>query len=224
MISEKKLKHNTQLIIISVLVLVLITLGVSYSAFFSVQSQTTVQKFKTGELSVVIDGSAIIDELFPTLDNELPQEAVPSDPNYEPPGKFATLILTNEGNLDADFSVTIGYDYNTNDLPENKANADFVPLEYLNIGIFDVNNGKWIAFGSDYYISINSLRSSTENESVYPILRDQVPAPSSSNLKQHIKEYHIFIWLDEKIPTDQIGNLVNLKLDVKSTTVNGRIE
>lgn len=208
----KEAKRDTQLVIISVLILTLTTLSVSYSAFFSVQSQSTVQKITTGELEVIIDGSSAMssDELFPTYTSELPTSATSTAE-----GSFATLNLENTGTLDADFSVTLSYDT----LPAGKTTDDLIAFDYLNIGIFDVANNSWVNFGTDsnvYYTPITSLKASTTN--VYPILRDVVTTTTPQ------RQFKIYIWLSENTPTTEIGKLVYLKLDVKSATVAGQAE
>ena len=106
----QEIKRDTQLIIISVLILTIITLSVSYSAFFSVQSQSTVQEISTGVLDVVIDSTSAAmstDDLFPTAVTDLPTQATSVVDNTE--GTYARLILKNNGTLDADFSVTIDF-------------------------------------------------------------------------------------------------------------------
>lgn len=201
----KEAKRDTQLIIISVLVLTLVTLNVSYSAFFSVQSQSTIQKISTGTLEVLIDSTSSAmstDELYPTSESKLPTSAT-----SVVDGSYAILNLNNAGTLAADFSVTIGYDA----LPADKTEEDLIGFNYLNLGIFDVSNNTWIDFGGGvYYTPITGLTASEEN--VYPILRDTIESGTQN-------QYRIYIWLSENTPTTEIGKIVYLKLDVKSTTL-----
>lgn len=201
----KAIKRDTQLIIISVLILTLVTLSVSYSAFFSVQSQSTIQKISTGTLEVLIDNTSsamAVDDLFPTSESKLPTSAT-----SVVEGSYATLNLNNAGTLAADFSVTIGYD----ELPSGSTEEDLLEFNYLNLGIFDVTNNTWHDFGNGvYYTPITGLTASEEN--VYPILRDEIASGTQ-------KQYRIYIWLSENTPTTEIGKIVYLKLDVKSTTL-----
>ena len=140
------IKRDTQLIILSVIILTIVTLSVSYSAFFSVQSLSTIQEISTGDLNVSVnfDTTGTIfagtEELFPTTIDEV------QDTNY------ATLTLLNNGDLDADFSVTVSYDFDKlREISglENKTDAELatdylVPFNYLNIGIYDDEKGEWI--------------------------------------------------------------------------------
>ena len=210
----KEVKRDTQLIIISVLVLTLVTLSVSYSAFFSVQSQSTIQEISTGTLDVVIDSTSSAmstEDLFPTATSDLPTAANSVVDSGE--GTYATLILKNSGTLDADFSVTIGYD----SLPSGKTTDDLIAMNYLTIGIFDVDNNSWVDFGSGVYNTpITGLTATDTN--VYPILRDTIS--KSSNGTATTREFRVYVWLSEDTPTTEIGKLVYMKLDVKSTTVS----
>lgn len=210
---NKKIKRDTKIIIISVIILTIITIRVSYAAIFSVKSQSTVQEISTGELNVLIDSSSTTmsaDDMYPTSDSDLPTSAT-----SVVDGKYANLNLKNDGTLDADFSVTIGYD----NLPEGKTADDLVNLQYLNIGIYDVDKNAWVNFGGEgesvYHTSITGLTANSEN--AYPILRDVITKSSS-------RQFRVYVWLSESTPTTEIGKLVYLKLDVKSTTVNGHVE
>lgn len=201
-------KRNVQLTIIGVLILTLITIGVSYSAFFYVGGQGTIQTISTGTLDVVIDStSAAITgaEIMPTSIDDLPTEATSIAD-----GSYATVNLKNKGTVDADFSVAITYD----ELPEGYTTEDLIPLNYLNIGIYNVTSNSWINFGTDanpmYYSPITGFTPSEEN--VYPILRNVLPESAEVQTR-------VYIWLSEETPIKEIGKLVYLKLDVKSTTL-----
>lgn len=201
-------KRNIQLTIIGVLILTLITIGVSYSAFFYVGGQGTIQTISTGTLDVVIDStSAAITgaEIMPTSVDDLPTEATSIAD-----GSYATVNLKNKGTVDADFSVAITYD----ELPEGYTEEDLIPLNYLNIGIYNVTSNSWINFGTDanpmYYSPITGFTPSEEN--VYPILRNVLPESAEVQTR-------VYIWLSEETPIKEIGKLVYLKLDVKSTTL-----
>jgi len=201
----KEIKRDTQLIIISVIVLTVVTLSTSYSAFFSVKSQSTVQKISTGTLNVIIDSTSSAmssDSLFPTTVSDLPTV---DNPVAE--GSYATLSLTNNGTLNAEFSVSLGYDT----LPADKSEENLISFNYLNIGVYDETNKNWIAFpNGEYYINVTSLTPSGTN--IYPILKSEIDASIT-------RQFRVYIWLDENTPTTEIGKLVYLKLDVKSTTV-----
>ena len=210
------IKRDTQLIILSVIILTIVTLSVSYSAFFSVQSLSTIQEISTGDLNVSVnfDTTGTIfagtEELFPTTIDEV------QDTNY------ATLTLLNNGDLDADFSVTVSYDFDKlREISglENKTDAELatdylVPFNYLNIGIYDDEKGEWINFaesGETLYPSISGLTSSSDY--TYPVLRSSISKMNGATTTK--QAYKIYIWLSDETPTTEIGKYVYLKLNVK---------
>lgn len=241
MISGKKIKRDTQILIISVLILTIVTLNVSYSAFFSVETQSNVQTLKAGVLDVtILLEPKQVGDLFPVDNDSLP---TPTNPERKGngKGKYTELTLTNNGSLNAEFSVTISYD-NTATLPSNKTKDDFIDFKYLRIGIFDVYENTWVPFvgnnGVSYNISFESLMTTDESTSsnpIYPILRGKINTKTndtenddsgepnsvlnSNNGVDGEKKYYIYIWLDQDTPTSEIDKLVYLKLDIKSTII-----
>ena len=207
---KKSKRRDKQIIILSVLILTMIALNTSYSAFFTIKSQSTMQEISTGTLTVLTDTSEAMsnEDLMPT-----PTEDLPTEMNSVSDGKFAKLNLQNTGTIEADFSVSITYD----DIPTDKTQADLIDLRYLKVGIYDEDNNSWVSFGEDgsgiYNTTITALSPSDTN--VYPILRNRIAASTT-------KQYKVYVWLSEDTPTSEIGKLVYLKLDVKSTPVNGQ--
>ena len=211
MISNDNPKMNKKLIIISVIVLTILTLNVSYSAFFDVQTQTGINTFTAGTLSVTVNQKTQMLEvsILPTATNSLPSaENTQIDPNW----KYSEITLTNDGDLDADFMVTIGYG-------SDGIASERLPMQYLKIGVHDEESNKWLKFGdSSYYVTLSSLTPLSGQGDVYPIIRDTL---SSSNLSKQ-KNYKIFIWLSEDTPITEINKKVNLKINVRSTTTQGQ--
>ena len=207
---KKSKRRDKQIIILSVLILTMIALNTSYSAFFTIKSQSTMQEISTGTLTVLTDTSEAMsnEDLMPT-----PTEDLPTEMNSVSDGKFAKLNLQNTGTIEADFSVSITYD----DIPADKTEADLIDLRYLKVGIYDEDNNSWVSFCEDgsgiYNTTITALSPSDTN--VYPILRNRIAASTT-------KQYKVYVWLSEDTPTSEIGKLVYLKLDVKSTPVNGQ--
>ena len=203
----KEMRFETQIIIISVLILTLVTLRGSYSAFFSVESQSTIQQISTGTLNVIIDNTSSFgindNAIFPTDESELPTDSL-----SVVDGSYAVLSLTNMGTLDAEYSITLGYD----NLPEGSKKDELLSFDYLNVGIYDEINNEWLDFGGEnYYINVSSL--TPTDEDVYPIFRNTIGGVSDIT---QIQQYRIYVWLDQDTPVTEIGKLVYLKLDVKS--------
>jgi len=233
----KEIKRDTQLIIISVIILTIVTLNVSYSAFFSVQSISTIQEISTGNLEVDINlnltGSVLsgTEELFPSTFDEVSDEAT---------GNYASLILTNTGTIDADFLVTLSYDFDTlasvleakngccyKEKSDEDLSTYMVSLEYLNVSILDTETNQLIDFngeesGEITSVALSSLTPSAENNYVFPILRDVVEA-NVNGTQDYEKKYKVYIWLSDETPTSEIGKYVYLNLDVKCVAGNETI-
>lgn len=221
----KEIKRDTQLIILSVAILTIVTLSFSYSAFFTVQSLSTVQEIETGNLNVTIsvDSTNSIsqdEELFPLSDD---------DGASTTNGNYSTLTLVNEGDLDADFSVTISYDFDKlreiseySSMSDNELVNYLISFDYLRIGIYDSTFGKWVNFsesGTTNYVTISTLTPSSTSNYTYPILRDMVYSTNNingDNTKKSQRVFQIFVWLSDETPTSEIGKYVYLKLGVKS--------
>lgn len=209
---KKELKRDTKIIMVAVLVLTVMSLSLSYSALFSVETKSTVQKINAGTLSVVIDSTStpISEDLLPT-----PTSALPTAADSSVDGNYATLSFTNNGTLNAQFAITLSRD--TDSLPSLTESSDLLAFNYLNVGIFDTKTNSWVNFGTDseqiYYVPVSSLTPATGTTDVYPILNDTINRDGN-------KQYRVYIWLAETTPADQIGKLVYLKLDVQYTTVD----
>ena len=210
----KRIKRDTLIVVISVIVLTISTMQVAYSAIFSVKSQSTVQEIRSGTLNVIIDNlsSSMLSttELLPTSTNDLP-----SSTNSSVSGPYATLAINNSGTLNSAFSVSISYD--TENLPSGKTVDDLISFDYLIIGIYDYDNGEWYEYGSSYYTQISNLTPSETN--VYPVLRGSIDAPAVVG-NTTARTFRVYIWLKEDTPVSEIGKLAYLKLNVKSTTIN----
>ena len=217
----KDTKRDTQLIILSVIILTIVTLSFSYSAFFSVQSLSTIQEISTGDLevAVTVDNTNSIltdEELFPSTLDEVTNEST---------GNYSILTLINEGSIDADFSVTLSYDFDklrTVSGYEGKADSELlsslISFNYIKLGIYDEINGSWVNFDSvnaeNLYPTISGLVPTTEDNNAYPILRSTVDA-NVTGTEQYQRRFKIYIWLSEDTPTSEIGKFVYLKLNVK---------
>lgn len=215
MISNERPKTNKKLIVISVIVLTILTLNVSYSAFFDVKTQEEVNTFTAGNLEVTVNQNNTVNgSLVPTPDNELP--SAETNPNLssseKSDWKYSEITIQNAGNLAADFMVTISFDTAVSE-------AERVNLQYLNIGIYDTGENKWLEFGTGkYYASLSSLNPLSSDPNAIPIIRNKMLAASNSNQKT----YRIYIWLSQNTPVTEINKKINLKINVRSTTVEGQ--
>lgn len=201
---SRELKKDSRLLLVVVLILTILTLSLSYSAVFSVDSASKIQKIETGTLSVVIDNvsSPIYDDLLPTPDEKLPT-AVDSIVD----SKYSLINFTNNGDYNTEFALTLGRDFEN--LPSLTTDADLLPLNFLNVGVHDGTG--WVNFGTPespaYYTALSDLTLVQGKTDTYTILTDTL------NIDQN-KEYRVYVWLANTTPTEHIGKLVYLKLDL----------
>ncbi len=203
----KGLKRDTQLVILSVLVLTIVSLRVSYSAFFSVKTQSSIQEITAGTLVVSAEGTnKITNELMPTTKEEIESIISGTMTTGDAASQFITLTVNNTGNVKSDYSVSL-----SNDTIPSGVTGELLSFNYLYVAIYDVTNSTWLQFkdtsnNGTTYTTIGSL--ATNN--VAPIIKDSIETGNTA------KQYKVYVWLSEDVPTSEIGKLVYLKLDVKS--------
>ena len=211
---SKRIKRDTIIVAISVIVLTSFIIRTSYAFIFSVKSKATLHQIASGVLNLTINqnGSSAMntDDLYP-VDSTL----LPTASNSVYTGDFARLSLNNSGTVASHFLVNIGYDA----LPSGSTQSDLTSFAYLIIGVFSEEDNAWVNLGTTqspaYYKTINTLNASGTN--IYDVFEDEVDASDAKN-------YRVYIWLDEDTPITEIEKLVYLKVNVVSTTVNGRVE
>ena len=203
----RKIKRNTLIIVLSVILLTVLTMNITYSYIFSVQGTSNVQTFKAGTLDVSLNSSTKMSatELMPSSASDYPT-ASNSTPNGDSNSSYATLLLNNaSSSLNAKFTVSIDYDTSS-----GVTSSDYVDMSYIKIGIYDVTNSNWVDLSSSnagtYSALISSFNKATEG---YPILSGLVNSATS-------RTYRIYVWLSDTTPESEIGKYVNLKLNVKS--------
>lgn len=201
---SRELKRDSRLLFMIVIILTVLTLSLSYSAVFTVDSASKIQKIETGTLSVVIDNvsAPIYDDLLPT-----PEANLPTSIDSVVDSKYSLINFTNNGDYNAEFALTLGRDLEN--LPSLTTDADLLPLNYLNVGVHDGTG--WVNFGTQespmYYVALSNLTLVQGKTDTYTILTDTL------NIGQN-KEYRVYVWLASTTPTQHIGKLVYLKLDI----------
>ena len=224
----KERKNYTIFIILSVIILTIISLNFSYSAFFSIKSRSTVQEISTGTLDVTASATPMAKaDVFPT------EETLPTSPesiltNEEK--DYATLIVSNNGNIDANFIVSISYDEAS--IPEESREVGLVSFDNLIVGIYDVDNTEWLNLNPDeegepiYNMKITQFATSELDAAVYPIFKGSIDKAimSDSNTNPTTRNLRVYVWLADTTPTSEIGKLMYLKLNVQSMPVEGQAE
>ena len=195
----------------------------SYSAFFSISSGNVVKEISTGTLDVTASATPMAqDDIFPT------EETLPNSEKStlrDQDKDYASLVVTNNGNIDANYVVSLSYDL-TNLSSEQIAN-DLVSFENLIIGIYDVDATSWLNLNPEagdpiYSMKVTSFTPTDNN--VYPIYSGDILKANiiDTGTTPTIKNLRVYVWLADTTPISEIGKLVHLKLDVKSMPAKGQ--
>lgn len=218
-----KFRKNAEYVVIAVILLTIVTLNVSYSAFFQVKSLSSVKEISTGNLDVNVTlntNNSIFntsDEIFPMSFNDI----IDGEKGY-----YSTLTIMNNSPLEVDYLISLTYDYDAmreytvdgkkifQALTDEELRNYLVSFNNLNIAIYD--GSKFINFSSNLGATINdpkvtNFEPSTTDSYSFPIL-------SNSLLSNLNVAYDIYVWLNENTPVDEIGKYAFLKIIVESET------
>ncbi len=213
MVSGKTLKKNTAIVVGSIIALSLVTMNVSYSSFFSVQTQQNgIQTISTGILNVTASATELQSgEMMPT-DTYTKITGEGSVVDQDTANNKISLTVTNSGDIDAKFGASI---------KRTGESESAASLENVIIAI--QKNNKWIKFGKNgpYCTAISNLTSETEGGDAYPIIYDTIEKKGTANT---VVTYDIYIWLKSETPEEEQGKNLNLSITAKSAPVEGQGE
>lgn len=220
-LSNIQITRHTKIVAFSVICLLIITISYSYSAYFSIKTNSSDQSVSTGTLDVQITNSKI------TLDSMEPMST-----DYAAMDKTGNIqsssgYIYNAGSLDANYYITISYDYDayTDYGHSNTAFLENVfPVEFISGGVkicstssdCGTNSMGWsgTAFNlGDLAISKATAGSLVENSLGYYIIwRGSIAAGEKVY-------FSIPLWLTEEVNNQEyLSELpIYLKLDVYST-------
>ena len=183
----KKLYANKNLFIaVCVGILTISVIGVSYSAFFTVQTNTVNQEVTTGTLNVLYSDSYI--EANKSFDTNDLQPMSDSDALNNSEARI--IHIENKGTL------TIGYDL---DAYKNK-DSELTPIDFVRFAVYEIDttneNRKTLISGpqniTDLPIYYLDEKDNTKNR--YTVLVDTIEAEGTDS----IKNYQVKIWLSDK--------------------------
>ena len=179
-------------IIVCVICLTSLTIGVSYSAFFSVKTNSVNQVVSTGSLNVTYSGNNSViayDYIEPLTD----EEGMSQTSNR-------IVTVQNTSTLDSKYTVTIGYDM-TSFLARSDYNSsdELTPIEYARLALYEydtTNSTSTLISGpiSIAELPIYSIDNSDSRYNKYSLLIDTVGSTTSGNAT---KTYQIKIWLSD---------------------------
>ena len=191
-ILKKFYQNKTLFIIVCVICLSSLTIGVSYSAFFSVKTNSVNQTIQTGTLTVTYSGNTAV-LAYDTIEPLTDEEGMAQTANR-------IVTVQNTSTIDSKYTVTVGYDM-TSFLAraDYNANDELTPIEYARLAIYeyDTTNSTSTLIGSPISISelpIYELNSSDSRYNRYSLLIDTVGNTTSGNAT---KTYQIKIWLSD---------------------------
>ncbi len=189
----KKLYANKNLFIaVCVGILTISVIGVSYSAFFTVQTNTVNQEVTTGTLNVLYSDSYI--EANKSFDTNDLQPMSDSDALNNSEARI--IHIENKGTLPSEYTLTIGYDL---DAYKNK-DSELTPIDFVRFAVYEIDttneNRKTLISGpqniTDLPIYYLDEKDNTKNR--YTVLVDTIEAEGTDS----IKNYQVKIWLSDK--------------------------
>lgn len=203
----KIIKRETKIMIGIVVVLVVIVLGVSYSLFMQVNSNTNNQVVTTGTLQVEYASSNGF------ITNDTYKDIVPISNDAALTQKGYEFSVKNTGSLPVAYQVYLYV--NKSDYEADKASGNVTGDLFEETGLIKFN----LQTNSNGNNDINKLAeqmNKTENGMIkYRIYSGTIPENNS------IDTHNLKIWLDEDMDTSYIGKNIYLKLEVNSY-VNGQ--
>ena len=216
----KSIKRDTTIVMVSVILLTILTLNVSYSAFFDIKTKSSVQQISTGTFNVTASATPLAGttEFFPAS-GTMPNAATATLPSTLS-GNKSTLIVTNSGDIDASFTVTISK--KTDGLPTGRTTADLIDMAQLYVAVRDVSANQWVNIAPSgaaaYNKQISTLTAVSANTE-YNLFSGTINKKGTSDTT---KTYEVYVWLASNADTSQIGKLVYLNLNVKSKPTLGQ--
>lgn len=215
-LSNIQITRHTKIVAFSVICLLIITISYSYSAYFSIKTNSSDQSVSTGTLDVQITNSKI------TLDSMEPMNIGHAKFSIGSSG-----YIYNAGSLDANYYITISYDYDAyTDYGHSGVafSENVFPVEFISGGVkicstasdCGTNSIGWTgtAFNlGDLAISKATTGSLVENGLGYYIIwRGSITAGEKVY-------FSIPLWLTEEVNNQEyLSELpIYLKLDVYST-------
>lgn len=186
---SKIMKNQKVIIALCVFALTTITIGVSYSAFFTVKSNTNNQVVTTGNLAVTYgENQSITKTNMNTISDEQGLEQ----------GEMSTIYIQNTGSLDSNYVLTVGYDMDSFNARSNKKDTDrLTPLEYIKIAVYEYSGstGDTLVVGpvSLADLTVYDVNSDDSKNNRYALLFDTLDTSA-----ERTKTYKVKMWLSDK--------------------------
>jgi len=208
------LSNKRSLVIIWVITLTIVSIGFSYAAFFSVKTNKNNQTITTGDLSVSYGGgstSIARTDMLPMSDEEGMNQ-----------GEASIIYLQNNGTLDLNYNLTIGYDLEELSKSNFGENDKLTPLNYVRIAVYDYKSAtnSTLICGplSVTDLATYSIDTTNMKNNRYSILFD-----SLGTVSNNIKTYQIKIWLSETAPSSVSESYFYINSEIVSEAQNTKM-
>lgn len=214
---KKVVKSKNFIIVACVIVLTIITISVSYAAFFTVKTNTANQSVTTGTLAVTYteQSTAINRNNMSSMSDEMGLALT----------EASVIYIQNTGSLDSTFTITLGYDME-NFLSSVGSNneAELTPLDYVKVAIYEYNgtNNETLIVGpiTISELPIYELNNSDSRYNRYSILFDSVGGTSSGDAT---KTYKVKMWLSDKAIPAASYSYFYLNAEVVAEVLNAKM-
>lgn len=214
----KLIKNKNFIIAACVVILTIITITVSYSAFFTVKTNTANQSITTGTLSVTYtnQSTAISRNNMNSLSDEM--GLAESEPSV--------IYIQNTGSLNSTFTITLGYDME-NFLASAGSNndAELTPLDYVKVAVYEYNgtNDETLIVGpiTIAELPIYKINNSDSRYNRYAILFDSVGGINSGDAT---KTYKVKMWLSDKAIPSASYSYFYLNAEVVAEVENAKMD
>ena len=214
---KKVVKSKNFIIVACVIVLTIITISVSYAAFFTVKTNTANQSVTTGTLAVTYteQSTAINRNNMSSMSDEMGLALT----------EASVIYIQNTGSLDSIFTITLGYDME-NFLSSVGSNneAELTPLDYVKVAIYEYNgtNDETLIVGpiTISELPIYELNNSDSRYNRYSILFDSVGGTSSGDAT---KTYKVKMWLSDKAIPAASYSYFYLNAEVVAEVLNAKM-
>lgn len=214
---KKVVKSKNFIIVACVIVLTIITISVSYAAFFTVKTNTANQSVTTGTLAVTYteQSTAINRNNMSSMSDEMGLALT----------EASVIYIQNTGSLDSTFTITLGYDMeNFLSSVGNNAEAELTPLDYVKVAIYEYNgtNNETLIVGpiTISELPIYELNNSDSRYNRYSILFDSVGGTSSGDAT---KTYKVKMWLSDKAIPAASYSYFYLNAEVVAEVLNAKM-
>ena len=214
---KKVVKSKNFIIVACVIVLTIITISVSYAAFFTVKTNTANQSVTTGTLAVTYteQSTAINRNNMSSMSDEMGLALT----------EASVIYIQNTGSLDSTFTITLGYDMeNFLSSVGSNTEAELTPLDYVKVAIYEYNgtNDETLIVGpiTISELPIYELNNSDSRYNRYSILFDSVGGTSSGDAT---KTYKVKMWLSDKAIPAASYSYFYLNAEVVAEVLNAKM-